>query len=269
MMTKSIHSKHGAGKLLMCCAMVTSLLTVSCKKSNSGGSDDSGGSTVTTKVYHLNNLVADSSATYSNGAQPFYYSLETNKIIPSSQAQTSNWDLCFNSTYNSNVCANNGAISTSPGYGGPGKGQIYMVINPAIDTTYYAGEALPIKMIPARTLFDQAFAAVKTASVADGNWVKSGVVGLDYFENSLPGWAYYDFSGALFPDKPSSLVAHVAYALPRTFIVKTAKGLFAKVQIYSFYKDAPEVPDRSYKAGFITMVYAIQTDGSMNLDITE
>lgn len=250
---------------LLCAAVITS-----CKKETDGNEEpDPEEPEIVTGVYTLQNLVADSAATYASGSQPFFYSLEEGKIIPSSQAQTNNWDICFNSTYNSNVCANNGAISSSPGYGGPGTGNIYMVVNSEIDAQYYDAPGKAIKNVPARTLFDQAFASVTDAGVAAGNWENDAIVGLDYFQNTTPGWAWYDFYGNLFPDRPSDSVAHVAYALPRSFIVKTAKGNYAKIQIYSFYKDAPEAPTRSYKPGFITMKYAIQKDGSTNLDIGE
>lgn len=225
---------------------------------------------VQTGVYSHINLVADSAGTFASGSKPFYFSLEENKIIPESQAQTANWDICFNGTYNSNLCANNGTISTSPGFGGPGKGAIYMVTDAAIDAQYYKGPGEPITKVPERALFDQMFASVKSADVAtDDKWEKDAIVGLDYFIGGEAGWAWYDFYGELFPNKPNGDVAHVAYALPRTMILRTAKGKYAKVQVYSFYKDAPAIPDRKNKPGFITLKFAIQKDGSKNLDIKE
>lgn len=258
--------------LLICLAFLLTGLVSSCEKEKEDSDDpDTGGGEVkiVTGVYTLRNLVADSAGTYATGSKPFFYSLEEGKIIPSSQAQTNNWDICFNSTYNSNVCANNGLIASSPGYGGPAQGAIFMEVNSEVDAAYYDAAGKPIKSVPGRALFDQAFAKVTSAGVADGKWEKDAIVGLDYFQNSTPGWAWYDFYGELFPARPADSVSHVAYALPRTLIVKTAKGNYAKIQIYSFYKDAPEVPTRSYKPGFITMKYAIQKNGSTNLDITE
>lgn len=254
--------------LLFGSTILTTLALFSCKKESEPAPAPEE-KPIVTGVYFLKNLVADSAATFASGAKPFYYSLEEGKIIPAAQAQTANWDICFNGTYNSNVCANNGSITTSPGYGGPGKGGISMVVHNDLDAIYYKGPAQPIKSIPARSLFDQAFAKVTTASVAEGKWETDGMVGLDYFQNTTPGWAWYDFFGELFPSRPADSVAHVAYALPRSFIIKTAKGNYAKVQIYSFYKDAPETPTRSNKPGFITLKYAIQKDGSQNLAIAE
>lgn len=263
---------HSPNKRILLGVGIVCLLinSIACKKDKDDSTEpEPGNTTIVTGVYKLNNLVSDSAATFASGAQPFYYSLEEGKIIPAAQAQTNNWDICFNSTYNSSVCANNGSIASSPGYGGPGKGDIYMVVNNTVDANYYNGPSLGINKVPARSLFDQAFTAVTSGGVADGNWEKDAIVGLDYFQNSTPGWAWYDFYGSLFPSRPSDSVAHVAYSLPRTLIVKTAKGNYAKIQIYSIYKDAPETPTRSNKPGFITMKYAIQKDGSTNLDIKE
>ena len=224
---------------------------------------------ITTGVYTLKNLVTDSAATFASGAQPVYYSLEDGRVVPPSQAQTNKWDICFNGSYNSSICANNGSLSKSPGYGGPGKGAVFMVINSEIDDNYYNGPGNVIKNVPSRDLFNQAFDAVKTADVAVDIWDIDGIIGLDYFSGTASGWSWYDFYGQLFPDKSYDLVGHVAYALPRVLIVKTAKGNYAKLVIYSLYKDAPESPDRTYKPGFVTMKYAIQKDGTTNLNIEE
>ncbi|MFT4204685.1 MAG: hypothetical protein QM610_12340 [Chitinophagaceae bacterium] len=223
---------------------------------------------VSTGVYSFSDLVADSTATYTTSTAPLYFSLETGTVVDAKYAQSNKWDICFNSIYNSNICANNGSLSASPGYGSTGIGQIYLDINSNIDAYYYQGAGLALKSVPTRDLFDSAFAATTSATTASSNWEKTGVVGLDYFGGSTSGWAWYDFYGALFPDSASSLVAHVCYALPRTVIVKTAKkGYYAKVVIYSLYKGAPEVPTRNNKSVFFTLKYAIQKDGTTNLDI--
>ncbi|GAA3920055.1 hypothetical protein GO495_00215 [Chitinophaga oryziterrae] len=221
--------------------------------------------TINTGVFMLYNIAADTAANSSNAAKAFYYSLEDQKVIPASQAQTSNWDLAFTGTYNSSIYANNGKAQYSPGYGGPGKGGIYMEMNSGIDGTYYNGEGKPFTMIPSRNLFDSAFSLVKT--VNEGLFKTNESIGLDHFSGSGDGWAFYDFYGQQFPDQPYDSVTHVCYNMPRTLVVRTAKGNYAKVIIYSIYKDAPVIPTRSYKPGFITFKYAIQKDGTKNLDI--
>ena len=221
--------------------------------------------TIHTGVYELANVAADTNANSSNAAKAFYYSLEDQKVIPASQVQTTNWDLAFTGTYNSSIYANNGKAQYSSGFGGPGKGGIYLEMNNGIDAMYYNGEGQVLKMIPPRSLFDSAFSLVKT--VNEDLFKTNESVGLDHFSGSGDGWAYYDFYGSQFPEQPYDSVTHVCYNMPRTIVVRTAKGNYAKVIIYSIYQYAPIIPTRSYKPGYITFKYAIQKDGTKNLDI--
>lgn len=224
---------------------------------------------IATGVYQVANITMDTDASSSGNAETFYYSLENNQQVSAAQAQTANWDLAFLGTYNSSIAANNGKATYSPGYGGPGKGALYLVINEDVDGTYYDSPGEPLTQVPARTLFDQAFNAVTAVPVADEAMLTNEYIGLDYFSGAGDGWCYYDFYGAMFPDRPDEEKAHVAYAMPRPLIVKTALGHYAKVIIYSLYEDAPEDPDRSNNPGFLTFKFAIQKDGTTNLDIPE
>ena len=223
---------------------------------------------VTSAIYTVVNLAADSTATSVSNARPLYFSLEDNKVIPESQKQTANWDIAFLGIYNSSIAPNNGSGQYSPGYGGPGKGGVYLLKYSDIDARYYDTPGKPLKALPAKTLFDEAFNRTTTVPITNDKFTTSRYIELDYFGASLDGWAYYDFYGQMYPDKPTSEKAHICYALPRPIIVRTARGNYAKVIIYSMYKGAPEDPDRSYKPGFITLKYAIQKDGSTNLNIT-
>ncbi|MDJ1505239.1 HmuY family protein [Xanthocytophaga agilis] len=251
-------------------AVIAGLSVTSCADSDDNNTPDPQEPVeVTTGVYKVVNLAADTTATSSENANTLYYSLENGKAVSSSMSQTDQWDIAFLQTYNSSIAANNGKGLYSPGYGGPGKGGIYLVINQDVDAAYYTSAGKPIKEIPDSTLFQQAFSAIKTVPVSDDKFLISDYIGLDYFQGSGAGWAWYDFYNELFPDRPASEKAHVAYALPRPIIVRTAKGNYAKVIIYSVYKDAPANPDRSNKAGYITFSYAIQKDGSKNLDISQ
>lgn len=222
---------------------------------------------VTSGVYTVVNLAADSTATSVSNAVTLYYSLEENRIIPASQKQTANWDIAFLGIYNSSIAANNGTGQFSPGYGGPGKGGIYLLKYADIDAQYYGTPGQPLKSPPARALFDEAFNRITTVPVADDQFLTSKFIELDYFGPSKDGWAYYDFYGQMYPDRPSSEKSHICYALPRPLIVRTAKGNYAKIIIFSMYKGSPDDPDRSDKAGFITLKYAIQKDGTKNLDL--
>ncbi|RFZ94632.1 hypothetical protein D0C36_03555 [Mucilaginibacter conchicola] len=222
---------------------------------------------VATGVYSIASIAMDPGTNGNTTAKTFYYSLEENKEIPESQRSTSNWDIAFYSTYNSSISPNNGTNKNSLGYGGPGKGGISMVINSTIDANYYDNAKHELKSVPARDLFDQAFNAVTTVPFTDDQLTANGSLVLDHFNTPDDGWAWYDFYGNLFPNAPGDSKQHVAYAMPRTIIVKTAKGHYAKMIIYSLYKDAPVDPSRANQAGYLTFKYAIQKDGSKNLDI--
>lgn len=225
------------------------------------------GTGVATGTYNVVNVTTDPDANGNSTAKTFYYSLEDNKVVPESQRSTSNWDIAFLGTYNSSISSNNGTNKNSLGYGGPGKGGISMVINSAIDDNYYDKVNHKLKSIPAKALFDQAFDAVSTIPFTDDQLGASGNINLDHFNVAEDGWAWYDFYGELFPNAPGDSKQHVAYAMPRVIVVRTAKGNYAKVIIYSLYKDSPVDPSRANQAGFLTFKYAIQKDGSKNVNI--
>lgn len=225
------------------------------------------GADVQTGVYNVVNLAADTNANSGAEAKIVYYSLEQNKVIPASQQYTSQWDIAFGGIYNSSVYVNNGqSRSGFPGYGGPGKGRMYLVVDRKFDfqyydTIHYRPHTLPISP----KLFDSAFDVVKTVPVADERFITDDLISLDHFEGTGDGWGYYDFYGRLFPENAKK--AHIVYTMPRAFVVKTTKGHYAKVVIKSIYKDNPTDPTRDNKPGYLTMRYAIQMDGSKNLDI--
>ncbi|MRG48945.1 hypothetical protein GFS24_27790 [Chitinophaga sp. SYP-B3965] len=222
------------------------------------------GNSLPTGVYRVVNLVADTTATSAGNAVSMYYSLEENKVIPESQRQTGRWDIVFYGIYNSSVYPNNGAAVGSPAYGGPGNARVYVVVDRKFDAQYYDTLNFKPKTLPIpRSLFNTAFDAVKT--VPDESKLGTRDIGLDHFQGEADGWGYYDFYGALFPGNAKK--SHIVYTMPRVIIVKTHKGHYAKVMIENIYKDNPEDPTRDNKPGFVTFKYAIQMDGSKNLDI--
>ncbi|RPD39485.1 HmuY family protein [Chitinophaga barathri] len=245
------------------------LLLAACSKDKDDQPKPEETGLVKTGVYAVANLVADTSATSAGNGDTLYFSLEQNKTIPKSRAQTADWDIAFVSIYNSTIVANNGTASNSPGFGGPGKGGLYLALNSGVESEYYDASQLKPKFIPGRALTDRAFREMKQVPVADNNIAGNAAIGLDHFLGGQDGWGFYDFYGTMFPDRPADEKAHVVYTLPRTVIVRTAKGRYAKLVIYSFYKDAPADPDRSHKTGYISFKYAIQMDGSKQLDIQE
>ncbi len=70
---------------------------------------------------------------------------------------------------------------------------------------------------------------------------------------------------AVYVEKKGYVSLHPTTA-NRTFIFKTSKGYWAKLQIQSFYKDAPIKPTiDSGNPNFLTFRYFVQKDGSRNL----
>lgn len=204
-------------------------------------------------IYTVNNqFVANTTA--ESTPKPFYFSLETGKIVDSADKNSDNWDICFNSIYNSTITVNNATLeNASIGKGKTAKGQIKLVSFTALENQYYNGAGQGIYSLPTKSMLDSAFSLA--TSIDTTQWNALGQIGLDYFPGSEPGWAWYDFSGSLFPDKPADEVAHVAYALPRVLEIKTAHGYYAKLIIYSVYQNAPAIPTRQDAAVYLTFKY--------------
>ena len=52
----------------------------------------------------------------------------------------------------------------------------------------------------------------------------------------------------------------------KTLALKTADGMYAKIRIVSYYKDAPDVPDAFVdQSRYFTFEFVYQPDGSRNL----
>ncbi len=68
------------------------------------------------------------------------------------------------------------------------------------------------------------------------------------------GWYNYD--------APRNLITPIA---GRVFIIRTADGRFAKLEILSYYRGAPAVLDANSASRFFTFRYVFQADGSRNV----
>lgn len=165
------------------------------------------------------------------GAKPFeifYFSFKSNVKIDPTKVLTADWDIAFANEYNSTISVNNGANKNSYGFGSSGKGAL-MVVNKAYDE-------------------------VKTAP-SDAEFANKGVdfSGLDQGDDN--GWYFYEMN------------THVAVPVKnRTYVLKTAEGKYAKLQMISMYKGAPAVvTDLNWPAPYLTFRYYIQQDGSTNL----
>lgn len=227
--------------------------------------------TVTKSGEYTATLKGDTEAKMTTGDgnfKPVFYSLEDGRAIPAEYAATDKWDIAFTSIYNSSIWANNGEAifengNKAPGYGSPARGGLYLVVDPSVEAKYYDGEKLQPKQVPIdKSLLDEAYHNVKSVSINDNQLISKGYLTLDHFLGSGAGYAFYDFYGAMFPGDKTR--AHIVYNLPRTIIIKTAKGNYAKIIIYSFYKGSPLSPTLESEAPHITFKYTILKDGTKN-----
>ena len=157
---------------------------------------------------------------------PAYFSLENKKEILATFAKTARWDVSFSGLYNSFLAGNNGTDATNLGYGGSGTGAILILEKSFEEVTD----------VPAAALFKTKGTLIGTDSNGD-------------FGEGI-GWYLYDFGGSTVGDA-SANKQHVAYALgngitlsngtqlkPRTIVVRTAKGNYAKIRMISCYQNA-------------------------------
>ncbi|RFS24794.1 hypothetical protein DVR12_06260 [Chitinophaga silvatica] len=138
------------------------------------------------------------------------------------------WDIAFSKEYNSFVVVNNGGIAGTPGYQGPGVGNLVIVDKP----------------------FDQV-----TSAPADTEFENNGLAGVGWDNGNGLGWFFY------------SLNNHICVPVRnRTYVLKTATGNYAKLELLNIYKgNPPVVTDLFWPAPYLTFRYYVQTDGSRNL----
>lgn len=178
----------------------------------------------------VKDLAGDVGNTVGSGKpfEPFYFSMKTAAKVPASEKLTASWDLAFAKEYNSYVSINNGTDANSLGFGGPGKGAM-MVVN-------------------------QAYAQLKTAP-SDAEFTANGISSTGIDVGNGNGWFFYEMN------------THIAVPVKnRTFVIRTADGKYAKLELISMYKGAPAVvSDLNWPAPYFTFRYFLQTDGSRNL----
>ncbi|NSL88716.1 hypothetical protein ECE50_017880 [Chitinophaga sp. Mgbs1] len=166
--------------------------------------------------------------------KPFLFSFKTGQQswdTSASNLKSSSWDLAFTELYNAMVVANNGKSTKSPGYGGTGKGAVVYL--------------------------DKPYESVTTAP-DDAYFQTNDMVSIGWDGYPLPssrGWYFY------------SLTTHLARAIPnRTFVVRTAAGKYAKLELISMYKgNPPAVTDLMWPAPYFTIRYFVQENGSRDL----
>lgn len=173
-------------------------------------------------------LPGDVGSTINTGFKTFYFSFSTNGKVDSTAKQSSLWDLSFGREYNSYIGINNGTNPGSYGFGGQGKGVLIAV--------------------------NQAYDLVKEAP-SDADFTGKGVTSVGWDPGNGSGWYFYD------------LKTHIAVPVKgRTFVLRTAEGKYAKLELVSMYKGAPAVvTDLNWPSPYFTFRYFVQQDGSRNL----
>lgn len=230
-------------------SLVVLLAITSCTKK--GSTDETGTPAVDTiygkriTVVNLAPPVTGDEDPTSTTRPPLYFSLEDNKTVPAEYAKTNRWDISFTGIYNSFLSGNNGSNSGNLGFGGPGKGGIYLVQQPFQE----------VIQIPADNLFKTGNSVYGTDDSGD-------------FGAGL-GWYLYDFGGTIRGDG-SYDKQHVVYPIAnRIMIVKTAKGNYAKIRMLSLYKDEtdPSKWKRNTPHPYYTFEYVLIKSGATGFPI--
>jgi len=159
---------------------------------------------------------------------PFYFSFRTGAKVEESKKVSTEWDIAFAKEYNSYVSINNGKNTESFGLGGLGTGAMVVV--------------------------NQSYDQVKEAP-ADTEFTNNGITSAGWDSGAGNGWYFYE------------LKTHIAVpVINRTYVLRTADGKFAKLQLISMYQGAPAtVSDLNWPAPYFTFRYYVQQDGSRNL----
>ncbi|WP_219847871.1 HmuY family protein [Sphingobacterium gobiense] len=196
--------------------------------------------------------------------EPIYYSLEENKPVAVSYRRTNRWDISFAGIYRSYLGGNSGrggGVSPNYGAGGPGVGGI-MIVEKSFDE---------VVDIPDDNVFKTERNVISTDDNGDmGNGI---------------GWYLYDFGGTRVRDGAYDN-AHIAYALdkpleitlpnggkktvqPRTVIVRTARGNYAKIRMRSIYKNKLERDSwkRNDDKPYFSFDYVLAKKGSAKFEI--
>lgn len=159
---------------------------------------------------------------------PFYFSFAVAAKVDTSKKISLAWDIAFSKEYNSYVSINNGTNTESFGLGGTAIGAMIVV--------------------------NQAYDQVKEAP-SDTEFTNNGISSAGWDSGAGKGWYFYE------------LKTHIAVpVINRTYVLRTADGKYAKLQLISMYKGAPAtVSDLNWPAPYFTFRYYVQQDGSRNL----
>jgi hypothetical protein len=183
---------------------------------------------VTLTSVTFKNLAADPPSggyNQTNGQPKFtFFSFKTGAIVANADSASTKWDIGFNAT----------TIIVNGGKSGPGKGQAqvytgaYSDLLEAPESGYLSdNDTAPIGDAPNSSL------AIQTGS--------------------NKGW--YTYNGATRTVSPTA---------GKFLVFKTADERYAKMEIISYYKDAPETVSSAIADRYYTFRYVYQGDGTKN-----
>jgi hypothetical protein len=243
--------------------LMVSMFMTACKKETTSAAPGNNTDTIAVtadtvfyKLFRAQNFAATTSDDASTVPVTLYYSLETRKEITATFAKTRQWDIAFGGLYNSFLSGNNGANGANYGSGSSGVGGI-LILEQAFDA---------VTTVPADAQFKTGANVVGTDDAGD------------YGQGM--GWYLYDFGGVHVRNNDYEN-QHVAYALadtlrladgstlkPRTVVVKTAKGNYAKIRMISCYKDLFKQAEwhRSAPHMYFTFEYVLVPAGSTRFE---
>ncbi|GGH70562.1 hypothetical protein HNQ91_003045 [Filimonas zeae] len=182
----------------------------------------------------IKDLPGDTAARMGTGGsmsfKTVYFNLDSGKAVTITDADkaTTKWDLAFTGPYNSEVYVNYGGYQYNPGYGGPGKGAVLQIEKPYQEVT---------------------------TAPSDADFSKTTLTKIGWESGSNGGWFFY------------SMDNHIAVPIKnRTFVIRTATGKYAKLELLNVYKgNPPVVTDLYWPSPYLNFRYFIQADGSRSL----
>ncbi len=259
-MSSKILLKNSIRYSFFICALATVTLQYACNKENVNPEDieETNNYYKLIRVENLPIAPTDEGST-PNPADHYLYSLSENRTIPIDSANSTKWDLAFGGMFTSFLSANNGAAEDNYGKGSAAEGGIAII----------------------ESTFDEVTEIPQNIEFQTGK----DLIGTDdqgFFGEGI-GWYLYDFTG-LTVREGAEEDKHIAYALaepitkkdgtivkPRTVILKTAKGDYAKIKMISCYKDLfnQELWKKGAPIMYATFEYVIIPAGSTKFEIKE
>jgi HmuY protein len=155
-----------------------------------------------------------------------FFSFKTGDIVANADSATNKWDLGFNGT----------TIIVNSATSGPGTTQVQIV----------------------NGIFDELLEAPADGYKSDND--PAPIAGAPNANLAIPsgsGQGWYTYDGAAQVNRPTA---------GKVIVVKTSEGRFAKMEIISYYKDAPANPTSSNLARYYTFRYVYQPNDTRSFN---